>query len=94
MTAGPLQQSLGASAGYVDDRLIGDDLIENWLNGRDFDQFVGASYFLHALQFVVERELLVLAVVLEAMSEFKRGREALHQAGQFLHGGVGRVVVS
>jgi hypothetical protein len=36
---------------------------------------------------------LVLAVVLEAMAEFKRGREALHQAGQFLHGGDGGVVV-
>jgi hypothetical protein len=33
----PLQQSLGAGAGYVDHRLIGDDLIEDGLNGRDLD---------------------------------------------------------
>src|SRR5712692_5899836 len=92
-SAGAVEQPLGAGAGYVDHGLIGDDLSENRLNGRDLDQFVGTRQLFHTLELFVERELLVLASILQAMSEFERGREILHQAGQFLHGGVGGVVV-
>ena len=93
MNPGALQQSLRAGAGYVDHGGIGDDLIEDGLNGGDVDQLIGAGHFLHTLEFFVERELLVVAIVLEAMSEFERGRKTLHQVGQFLDGGDGGVVV-
>jgi hypothetical protein len=72
VNAGALQQALGAGASYVYDGWIGDDLIEDRLDGRDFDQLIAAVDFLHALDFFVERELLVMVIVLEAMSEFER----------------------
>ncbi len=56
-------------------------------------QLIAASHLFHALEFFVERKLLVVVIVLEAMSEFERGREALQQGGQLLHGGEGGVVV-
>jgi hypothetical protein len=49
----PLQQSLGAGTGYVDHGRIGDDLIEDRLNGRDLDQFISARQVLHSLEFFV-----------------------------------------
>src|SRR5580658_10159088 len=91
--AGAFQQALRSGSSYVDHGLIGDNLIENRLNGCDLDQLIAARHFLHALEFFFERELLVVAIVVKAMSEFERGREALHQASQFLHGWNGGVIV-
>jgi len=93
MCAGRLQQALGAAAGYVHHGGIGDDTIENRLNGRDLGELTVVRGLFHALEFFVESQLLVVVVVLEAVSEFERGAESLHQAGQFLHGGVRRVIV-
>lgn len=51
--AGAIEQALGAGTGYVDHRRIGDDPIEDGLNGRDFDQLIGEGHFLHALELLV-----------------------------------------
>jgi len=67
--AGPLQQALGAGAGYVHHGGIGDDAIENRLNGRDLGELTVVARPLHALEFFVESQLLVVVVVLEAVSD-------------------------
>ena len=58
-----------------------------------FFQTVAGGCFLHALQFLIERQLLVTMEILQPAAEFQRQGEALEELGYLLHRSHGRVVV-
>jgi len=93
MCAGRLQQALGAAAGYVHHGGIGDDTIENRLNGRDLGELTVVRGLFHALEFLRREPASGSGGRTGGGVRIRAWRRGLHQAGQFLHGGVRRVIV-
>src|SRR5678816_644055 len=78
----------------VDHGDVARDGLQDGHHRRHLFQTMAVGCFFHALQLLIERQLLVAMEILESPPELQREGEALEELGYLLHRGHGRVTVS
>src|SRR5579859_6298814 len=82
-----------AGAHHVDDGGVVVNLLQDGLYSLEFREIAATGLVFHTLQFIIQREFLVMMIESQAAAILQRCADCLKQGGQLLNGGHGREVV-
>ena len=80
-----LNHPLGTGPDGIDHGCVSHNALQNRHYGGHFLEIIPAGHFLHALQLVVQRQLLIAMEILQSASKFQRCGKALEQLRNLLH---------